>query len=297
MNLTLCTLIFGELNPMVQLHLDNLSNAQPTKICIGLSKKSSPLLFEALEKINPRPCLHFVEEDANSLSILSDFPLENEITYSYNHRQFAVINLFKWTFLLNVLHTHRDSEFLLFTDFDVIWLQRIPIIDFLKVSQNSGISTQLDRTNSGSLVHCTGIIFISNRPSNIELISEVFRQQLRRIKNGDYLYYDQVAFNNYVDEFSPSISVGFLSPENYVIGNSAIKMVFKSRSKMAEDLIAFHANYAVGHRSKFLIMISIHKIFQGYVHYRILLLAISLIWKVYFKVSKLITSIKICLTV
>jgi hypothetical protein len=292
MNLTLCTLIFGELNPMVQIHLNNLSKAQPTKICIGLSKKSSPLLFEALKIINPKPCLHFIEEDANSSGILSDFPLENEITYSYNHRQFAVINLFKWTFLLNVLDTHSDSEFLLFTDFDVIWLQGIPIFDFLQISQNSGISTQLDKTNSGSLVHCTGIIFMLNRPSNIELISEVFRQQLKHIKNGDYLYYDQVAFNNYVAEFSPSIKVGFLSPENYVIGSSAIKMVFKSRNKMAKDLIAFHANYAVGHRSKFLIMISIRKIFQGYFYYRILLLVISLIWKFYFKVSKLITSIK-----
>jgi len=285
MELIVCTLIFGEINSMVNLHLKNLTKIQSHKVCIGISKTSFPSLLEVLKETEPYPCFHFIEDDIKAYEIIQEFGLNLESSYSYSHKQFAVVNLFKWTFLLSILEQHKDTEFLLFTDFDVVWFDKLPNQDMEKLKINYGVSTQLDIIKGEKPVHCTGIILLLNERLNFELITAVFQSQIKEIRNGNFEYYDQVAFNNYVNEMNFKPSIGFLPSQNYVIGSESLKLSFRKRKSIKRNLVAYHANYVIGKRSKYLLMYGVNKLQEGFGQYRLLVFAVSLFWKVYFRLQ------------
>lgn len=285
MKLIVCTLIFGEINSMVNFHLKNLTKIQSNKVCIGLSKNSLPSLNAVLKEIHPYPCLHFIEDDIKASEIIKEFGLDITSSYSYSHNQFAVVNLFKWTFLLNILERHKDSEFLLFTDFDVVWFDKVQDQDVKQLKMNFGMSTQLDIVKGKKPVHCTGIILFLNNRSNFNLITEIFQSQIRQIRNGNFEYYDQVAFNNYVGEMKLKPNIGFLPSQNYVIGSDSLKLSFRNRESIKRNLVAYHANYVIGKKSKYLLMYAVYKLKEGLNKYRLIVLAVSLFWKVYFRLQ------------
>lgn len=258
-----CSLFFGEINAMVKLHLDSLVSLGGVRICIGLSRQNREMLEPVLNDRNIETCLHYVDESPQAALIFERFDLNTNSSYAYTHEHFAVVNLFKWIFLLDVYNKHKELTHFVFTDFDVLWLSKPSREDFLAISGLSGISTQLDSLSQGRNVHCTGIIFLQNTLRAKSFLQNVLNRQMQQVLAGNLRYYDQVAFNDLVDLQSRPNLFGFLSTESYVIGSDALKLSLSNLRHIRKNVVAFHANYIIGHESKYLMMSSLLGTYRG----------------------------------
>lgn len=288
----LCTLIFGEVNAMVRMHLRTIASLPEVNLCIGLSRSSESELKLALDEMRLNACLHYIEDSQLATDILGHFNLEPHTSYAYTHKHFAVINLFKWVFLLNVYDNHPTTTHFVFTDFDVVWLSNPPMSDFQAIPESSGVSTQLDSLSEKRAVHCTGIIFLRNCVNSKTFIEEVFEMQKKQVFSGNLNYYDQVAFNDFVNLKDLPHSFGFVSPEHYVIGSDALKLSISRGHYLRNGVVAFHANYIVGHAKKYEMMDALLAAYRGGARSRINFFQRALRWKIVFLVNILSNSIK-----
>ena len=238
-------LAFGELGLSAKTSLQSLRNIGPEEVFAicdesgeqWMRKNADPELMQILHVYRPQ------ENDLIELNIHSNA----STGYSeFGQERFIKLTTFKWDVIGHALET-SNSDWVIFSDLDVIWLRR-PQIDYSLLPKGVKVLAQDDTPGLQIPPHfCTGIIFWKTKCGAEDHSRELLKLQKTGILSGS-LIPDEPIFNRYFSQSqAKQIQVQTLPRDQYIIGHRFFRTLLKAN---ISGVVAFHANYVVGETAK-----------------------------------------------
>jgi hypothetical protein len=222
---------------------------KPKRICIaGDEAGKISILKIANTKQKEIICFHQF-----SPKLLKDLGLtELETQYSeFGQERFIKLTTFKWDLILQSLKKHKEADSVVFSDLDVLWMNSFEprqILNFQKTRYVAAIQDDSPK-GRGSNHFCTGIMIWSNSSKSHRILSQLFRSQYDSNASGR-LIPDEPIFNNFYQNTKDKSIFSTLDSYQFVIGHRFFHLNFPWIFNF-KDIVAFHANYVIGDRSKF----------------------------------------------
>jgi hypothetical protein len=243
-------LIFGNLGLSARLSYKSILQNHKNGICVASDKAGANWirLNTPIERTRDI-CFHAIPE--HFLLELGLDSLEFDTYSNFGKERFIKLTSFKWYLLLDILKKHREVDFVVFSDLDVIWFE-FPSQDpfHLKANQSCVSLIQDDTPRGATEYHfCTGIMFWKSSPKSIEILTNLFETQISSNLIGR-LVPDEPILNQYWRQLGDKSIFKILDLTKFVIGNRFFHLFFSKRYKSSKQT-AFHANYVVGEKRKF----------------------------------------------
>ena len=242
MNFNICLLIIGALDRSGQISLNSMQVLPGRRICIAANSAGKEWLKEvANSNLVNQFCFHD--------GIVERFPLldlSEKGNYSlYRSTDFRKLTLLKWDLLRDSILKHIDSEIVLFSDLDILWLKD-PMEEIKKLlNTTTSMVVQSDSSQERPGWSCTGIMAWMSTEKNILEIENLRNLQLSQIKSG-YFQDDEDTFNQYTGRPVVSLKFSRLPKEGFVVGKDFLKLVLKRQGFNLRTTFCFHANYLTG---------------------------------------------------
>jgi hypothetical protein len=234
----------GPINPLVRLHLENLSDIPMNQLCIMTESSNFNTLKLECQKNKIKYCLHSSDKFINMVSDKLKLTLNEIGTTHYFTHNFSIITALKWQLIIESFE-HDNTDLNIFTDSDIIWniepTKNQFDLDFY--FKEYDFLTQKDNN-----IYCTGIMFIRKTKFNLFLLKDLLNYHMK-ILESNYLN-DQDIFNKYIQQNKSMI--GFLPHNKFLIGRELRKNIFQKQK--FKSYLAIHANYLVGNKIKFQVL-------------------------------------------
>ena len=194
-------------------------------------------------------CLHPIP---NHLSWVLDRENSDNQYSNFGESKFFRLMHLKWEIIFQAASEIGGSDFVVFTDLDVIWKKR-PINPF---PTNDGVekhfAIQKDFSPHGRKFYCPGIMFWKRDSLSLEILRNIqaFHRSLMEKENIP----DDKAINIWLEDKDNFSKMVALSEYDYVIGHRILYLLAGVRNFSLGRFTAFHANYVSGLEKKLKIM-------------------------------------------
>jgi hypothetical protein len=243
-------LVFGQLGKSSQISYESILSIHSNTICISGDQSG----INWIRENTPKNRLRDICEHSIPIEMLEGLGLEKgeEFNYSrFGEIRFIKLTTFKWFLLEDVMRLHSKLKQIVFSDLDVIWLNRTPSNPFsLKINDSCLALLQDDTPKNRLDPHfCTGIMYWSVCDQNKLTLRNLLESQFTNNISGFFIP-DEPTFNNYWRNLKNKSMFRILDPAYFVIGHRFFKLVFSRKSHLSK-VEAFHANYVVGENLKY----------------------------------------------
>jgi hypothetical protein len=241
-NLNVGLLVIGALDKSGQISLNSLDMVSGNRICIAANTPGKVWLEKSSTKsVKNRFCFH--NEIVEKFSLLD---LNAKGSYSpYRTTDFRKLTVLKWDLLSDSILKHNDSDGVIFSDLDILWLKD-PKVELEKLlTGKTSMVVQNDSSQARPEWTCTGVMAWLNTTENLHELEMLKNLHLSEISSGHYQD-DEDTFNQYITDKNTSLKFNRLSKEGFVVGRNFLNLVFERNGFNQKEMICFHANYLTG---------------------------------------------------
>ena len=242
MKFNICLLVIGALDKSGQISLNSIDIVSAKRICIAANEPGKMWLEESSpQSLKNRFCFH--AEIVKNFSLLD---MSDKDEYSpYRTTDFRKLTVLKWDLLKDSIIKHKDSDGVIFSDLDILWL-RDPKVELENLlTDETSMVVQNDSSDTRPEWTCTGVMAWLNTSENLRELEMLRNLQISEISSGHYQD-DEDTFNQYITDKNTSLKFKRLSKEGFVVGRNFLNLVFEKNGFNQNRLICFHANYLTG---------------------------------------------------
>lgn len=211
--------------------------------------------FEYLSRVNKslsreaNICLHPIP---SKLNWVLDSEQSSDSYSTFGESKFFRLMHLKWEIILQSIREENESDFVVFTDLDVVWKKR-PMNPFRRNEYNEEtFAIQKDFSPKGREFYCPGIMFWKRESASIGVLKDIQAFHRDLMKDGNIP--DDKALNMWLKDKANFSKMVALSEFDYIIGHRIPYLLAGTRNFRLERFTAFHANYVSGLERKIRIM-------------------------------------------
>jgi len=193
----------------------------------------------------------------------------NDKYTKFGESKFFQLMYLKWILISSVLQSDSLSDYVVFTDLDVLWGRSIEdCLDRVFSDENINLAGQLDwntKSSQTSNYLCPGIMIWKKSESSVTMLKDIRSFHELKLRQ-DINFPDDKAINEWIRQGENQKKVTFLLPSEFVIGHRILDLLLHRSDFEVLKFRAFHADYCTGASRKLFRMklISTSRIFQPF---------------------------------
>jgi hypothetical protein len=242
-----CVLVIGDPGRLGFLSLQSMFSTHPVKICALVDSLGSFWIDKFEADTDAHICKHQIQPEhtwvlADSLS---------ELTYeSFGSPKFFRLMYLKWVILQECIKENSHGRYLIFSDLDVVWFQKLQnyLHDF--DSSSAKFALQDDSTNARNYF-CPGIMIWKKTIEAQISLNMIQDFHYNELTTNPFLP-DDKAINKWLALDQNDKDLYVLPRHGFIIGHRIYKLLLGVSGYQFSRLIAFHANYSIGSAEKIL---------------------------------------------
>lgn len=251
-NYSICLLILGDLGNAGKCSLNSLVNIDASNICVITDAPGKVWLLDKIDStLRSKLCFHSNKEIDAKINYLNIF---NESNYvGFGNERFFRLMILKWQLILDIFQKH-NNEFAIYSDLDVFW-RKAPINTINKLMSSHYVAAIQDDFNEklNKEYLCPGIMIWKNSQDAKKIVREIYEFQKIKIESNEN-FPDDKALNAWLSETKRYGEIMRLSATEFVIGHKFLRLMLNMSNLKVNQLVAFHANYAIGLEKKYIML-------------------------------------------